>query len=183
MASKNPVLFPAAILHGVFVLSGLSALIYQLVWQRALLMIYGSNIESVAMVVASFLAGLGIGSLLGLALALGLLIGVQRGWASRTDAPGSRFAGIRTHALFGLAGGIAGGFIGPWAGRLTRDLWAVEFAAVEAEIDAFEVAACTEHTDAVAQFGIAHAPFGLQSAAGLRQRKDIIAIDHVDKHA
>ncbi len=45
---------------------------------------------------------------IGLALALGLLIGVQRGWASRTDAPGSRFAGIRTHALFGLAGGIAG---------------------------------------------------------------------------
>ncbi|HEX4848854.1 MAG TPA: DUF4010 domain-containing protein [Novosphingobium sp.] len=45
---------------------------------------------------------------IGLALALGLLIGVQRGWASRTGAPGSRFAGIRTHALFGLAGGIAG---------------------------------------------------------------------------
>ncbi len=57
--------FPAAILHGVFVLSGLSALIYQLVWQRALLMIYGSNVESVAMVVAAFLAGLGIGSLMG----------------------------------------------------------------------------------------------------------------------
>jgi hypothetical protein len=45
---------------------------------------------------------------IGLALALGLLIGVQRGWASRTGAAGSRFAGIRTHALFGLAGGIAG---------------------------------------------------------------------------
>jgi uncharacterized membrane protein (DUF4010 family) len=45
---------------------------------------------------------------IGLALALGLLIGVQRGWASRKGAPGSRFAGIRTHALFGLAGGMAG---------------------------------------------------------------------------
>ncbi len=45
---------------------------------------------------------------IGLALALGLLIGVQRGWASRGGKPGSRFAGIRTHALFGLAGGIAG---------------------------------------------------------------------------
>ncbi len=55
----------AAILHGVFILSGVSALIYQLVWQRALLTIYGSNVESVAMVVAAFLAGLGIGSLLG----------------------------------------------------------------------------------------------------------------------
>lgn len=45
---------------------------------------------------------------IGLALALGLLIGVQRGWASRDRAPGQRFAGVRTHALFGLAGGIAG---------------------------------------------------------------------------
>ena len=44
----------ASILHGVFILSGISALIYQLVWQRALLTIYGSNVESVAMVVAAF---------------------------------------------------------------------------------------------------------------------------------
>lgn len=43
-----------------------------------------------------------------LALALGLLIGLQRGWVSREGAPGSRFAGIRTHALFGLVGGLAG---------------------------------------------------------------------------
>jgi spermidine synthase len=57
--------FPSALLHGVFILSGVSALIYQLVWQRALLMLYGSNSESVAMVVAAFLMGLGIGSLLG----------------------------------------------------------------------------------------------------------------------
>lgn len=52
-------------LHGVFVISGLAALIYQLVWQRLLMMIYGSNNESVAMVVASFLTGLGFGSLAG----------------------------------------------------------------------------------------------------------------------
>lgn len=45
---------------------------------------------------------------IGLALALGLLIGAQRGWASRSGAPGSRFAGVRTYALLGLAGGIAG---------------------------------------------------------------------------
>lgn len=45
---------------------------------------------------------------IGLALALGLLIGIQRGWAERTGAPGSRFAGVRTHGLFALAGGIAG---------------------------------------------------------------------------
>jgi spermidine synthase len=73
----------ASILHGVFILSGISALIYQLVWQRALLTIYGSNVESVAMVVAAFLAGLGIGSLAG-------------GWISKsTRAP--------LVLLFGLA--------------------------------------------------------------------------------
>lgn len=44
----------------------------------------------------------------GLALALGLLIGIQRGWASRSDPKGSRFAGVRTFGLFGLAGGVAG---------------------------------------------------------------------------
>ena len=44
----------------------------------------------------------------GLALALGLLIGLQRGWVLRDERPGSRFAGIRTYGLLGLAGGIAG---------------------------------------------------------------------------
>lgn len=43
---------------------------------------------------------------LGIALALGLLIGLQRGWATRERADGSRFAGIRTFALLGLGGGI-----------------------------------------------------------------------------
>jgi len=45
---------------------------------------------------------------IGLALALGLLVGLQRGWAQRSQAEGSRFAGIRTFGLFGLAGGVAG---------------------------------------------------------------------------
>ncbi|MDD3800371.1 MAG: MgtC/SapB family protein, partial [Novosphingobium sp.] len=43
-----------------------------------------------------------------MALALGLLVGLQRGWVLRERASGSRFAGIRTFALMGLAGGIAG---------------------------------------------------------------------------
>jgi len=45
---------------------------------------------------------------IGLSLALGLLIGIQRGWALRNEQPGSRFAGIRTFGLLGLAGGMAG---------------------------------------------------------------------------
>lgn len=55
----------SAVVHVVFVLSGISALLYQIVWQRALMMIYGTNIESVAMVVSAFLLGLGLGSLAG----------------------------------------------------------------------------------------------------------------------
>lgn len=51
--------------HGVFVLSGIAALLYQIIWQRSLMMIYGSNIESVSMVVSAFLLGLGLGSLAG----------------------------------------------------------------------------------------------------------------------
>ncbi|HAV14037.1 MAG TPA: hypothetical protein DCX06_11195, partial [Opitutae bacterium] len=49
----------------MFTMSGISALIYQLIWQRSLLMIYGSNIESVTMVVTAFMLGLGLGSLVG----------------------------------------------------------------------------------------------------------------------
>jgi uncharacterized membrane protein (DUF4010 family) len=44
----------------------------------------------------------------GLAFALGLLIGVERGWTHRAEPPGSRVAGIRTFSLLGLAGGMAG---------------------------------------------------------------------------
>lgn len=43
-----------------------------------------------------------------LALGLGLLIGIERGWSRRHDADGARVAGIRTFALLGLAGGMAG---------------------------------------------------------------------------
>ena len=56
----------------------------------------------------SLLTAYGDLSGVGLGLALGLLVGIQRGWALRNDAPGSRFAGIRTFALLGLAGAIAG---------------------------------------------------------------------------
>lgn len=43
-----------------------------------------------------------------LALAIGLLVGLQRGWTLRNAAEGSRFAGIRTFGLLGMAGGVAG---------------------------------------------------------------------------
>jgi uncharacterized membrane protein (DUF4010 family) len=44
---------------------------------------------------------------LGLALAIGLVVGVERGWRERSAEAGSRTAGIRTFALSGLLGGTA----------------------------------------------------------------------------
>ena len=43
---------------------------------------------------------------LALALAIGFLIGVERGWRERDAGEGERTAGLRTFALIGLAGGI-----------------------------------------------------------------------------
>jgi predicted membrane-bound spermidine synthase len=56
------------LLGAVFFLSGAAALLYQVVWQRALFAIYGVNIESVTVIVTAFMLGLGLGSLAGGAL-------------------------------------------------------------------------------------------------------------------
>jgi spermidine synthase len=49
----------------VFFVSGFAALVYQVVWQRALFTIFGINTEAVTVVVTVFLLGLGVGSLVG----------------------------------------------------------------------------------------------------------------------
>jgi spermidine synthase len=49
----------------VFFISGFAALIYQVVWQRVLFSTFGSNIESVTVIVSVFMFGLGLGSLVG----------------------------------------------------------------------------------------------------------------------
>lgn len=51
---------------------------------------------------------------IGVALALGMLVGLQRGWAQRNEPAGSRFAGVRTFGLFGMAGGIGGAAAAPF---------------------------------------------------------------------
>ena len=43
-----------------------------------------------------------------LALGIGLLIGLERGWRTRAAESGSRTAGVRTFAISGLLGGISG---------------------------------------------------------------------------
>jgi uncharacterized membrane protein (DUF4010 family) len=47
---------------------------------------------------------------LGLALAIGLLVGLERGWREREAAPGSRTAGIRTYGISGLLGGVVAAY-------------------------------------------------------------------------
>jgi hypothetical protein len=45
---------------------------------------------------------------MGVALAIGLLIGLERGWKMREAGEGERAAGLRTFALTGLLGGVSG---------------------------------------------------------------------------
>lgn len=49
----------------LFLVSGFPALLYQIVWQRALFTLYGVNVESVTIIVTVFMLGLGLGSLAG----------------------------------------------------------------------------------------------------------------------
>ncbi|MGL4618595.1 MAG: fused MFS/spermidine synthase, partial [Chroococcidiopsis sp.] len=49
----------------VYFLSGFTALLYQVVWQRMLGLFSGSDVRSVTIVVASYLLGLGVGGWLG----------------------------------------------------------------------------------------------------------------------
>ncbi|MBI1980330.1 MAG: MgtC/SapB family protein [Methylocystis sp.] len=51
---------------------------------------------------------------LSIALAIGLLIGLERGWASRGEAEGERAAGLRTHGLAALLGGVWGAIVQPY---------------------------------------------------------------------
>lgn len=45
---------------------------------------------------------------LGSALAIGLLVGIERGWQERDTNEGGRVAGVRTYGLVGLLGGLSG---------------------------------------------------------------------------
>ena len=53
----------------VFFASGFSALVYQIAWQRLLVIFSGSDVHSATIIVAAFMAGLGCGSLTAAAIA------------------------------------------------------------------------------------------------------------------
>jgi uncharacterized membrane protein (DUF4010 family) len=73
---------------------------------------------------------------LGVALLLGALIGLERGWVARGRQAGERVAGIRTHALVGLLGGIAA--------LLAEDLTAWAFPLILLAVTAFSLVAWRE---------------------------------------
>ena len=54
-----------SLLFGAYALSGVSALIYQVAWQRILAIHSGVGIYSISLIVSAFMAGLGVGSLIG----------------------------------------------------------------------------------------------------------------------
>ena len=63
---SSPVRDPRLLLVGLcFFLSGAAALVYQVAWQRILALQTGVGLYSVAVIVAAFMAGLGLGSHLG----------------------------------------------------------------------------------------------------------------------
>ena len=110
----------------LFVASGAAGLIYQVVWSRELVLVFGNTTQAVATIVTAFMAGLGFGSLAGgrladtsrrplrlyglvelavaamaslLPLAFSRLAELYRGmWPSLVERPG-QLAGVR----FGLA--------------------------------------------------------------------------------
>jgi spermidine synthase len=81
-----------ALAGALFFLSGASALVYQVAWQRILALHTGVGIYSVAVIVAAFMAGLGLGSHLGGA------------WSTHLDRP----AALRRFAIVELAVGAFG---------------------------------------------------------------------------
>ncbi|MCX7900382.1 MAG: DUF4010 domain-containing protein, partial [Methylocystis sp.] len=70
------------------------------------------------------------------ALAIGLLIGLERGWRTRGEAEGERAAGLRTHALAALLGGVWGAIAAPF-GAAGVVAMAIAFSAVVFVIAAY----------------------------------------------
>lgn len=113
---------------------------------------------------------------LALALAIGLVVGVERGWRERGAEPGSRTAGVRTYALIGLLGGVFGALgvaaSAPWLVGLGFIGFAVVFAWFKrAEADEDKDFSVTGTVAAMLVFGLgAFAVVGdkeLAAAAGI----------------
>ncbi|UCG32924.1 MAG: fused MFS/spermidine synthase [Phycisphaerales bacterium] len=56
---------PKALVYALFFLSGATGLVYELVWTRELIFVFGGTTYAITTVVVAFMAGLGLGSYLG----------------------------------------------------------------------------------------------------------------------
>ena len=63
MQRQRPVIL--ILFAGLFLISGAAGLVYQIVWERLLELFFGVTMVSITLIVGAFMAGLGIGSLLG----------------------------------------------------------------------------------------------------------------------
>jgi hypothetical protein len=94
-------------------------------------------------------------SRLTLALGIGLLIGLERGWRTREAEAGNRAAGIRTFAISGLLGSTAGAIATASGGVASVGggiLLAVAFATYAAALSA-RASAPPEPSSAPSQWG------------------------------
>jgi spermidine synthase len=101
--ARKPVRWRLAALFAVFFLGGLPALMYQVIWQRVLTMYFGVDIYSTSITVATFMFGLGAGSLCG-------------GWlADRTGRPAIWYAGLELMmSLYGFMSLTLFSAVGSW---------------------------------------------------------------------
>ncbi|MCK0153803.1 DUF4010 domain-containing protein [Alcanivorax sp. S6407] len=83
---------------------------------------------------------------LAVALLLGAIIGLERGWEAREQKSGERIAGIRTFALVGLLGGVAA--------VLTQQVTEWAFPVLLISVVAMSIAGYSERLDHIRNFSI-----------------------------
>jgi predicted membrane-bound spermidine synthase len=111
-------------IYGLFLLSGISGLIYQIVWVRQFSYVFGNSVHSAAIVTALFMAGLGLGG-----WAAGKYIDSR--FQSRNTLP------LRGYAWFEIAIGVA---------ALLTALVLPHLGPVSAAVSKYEVTANGWHT-------------------------------------
>ena len=113
---------------------------------------------------------------LALALLIGLLVGLERGWRERDAPAGSRTAGIRTYGLCGLLGGVLAAVSAAMESGVVLALGFVSFAAVFSwfkwqELEEAESYSVTGVVAALAVFGLGAlavvGDYGAAAAAGV----------------
>ncbi|MEW6705666.1 MAG: DUF4010 domain-containing protein [Pseudomonadota bacterium] len=107
------------------------------------------------------------------ALAVGLIIGLERGWREREAAEGGRVAGLRTFGLVGLLGGVLGSLFeqaGPWP--IAAGLLGLALLNAQAYREGVHASGNLSATSAIAQF----VTFSLGVLAALGQPVPAVAV-------